>query len=54
MGLDIPEDPMMDEIIMEGNWSLLRDIVAGMGTDLTDEDTELNKAGLSDYLRVAK
>jgi HK97 family phage portal protein len=54
MGLDVPEDPNLDKILIEGNWQLLEDIVMGMGDNLDDEDEKLNEAGLKDYMRVAK
>lgn len=58
MGLDVPNDPMLQEILIEGNWTKLSDIVEGMVSDDIDMervDEELNKAGLNDYkLKVAK
>jgi hypothetical protein len=57
MGFEVPDDPMMEEIVMQGQWSNLKDIVAGMASDDLDMDRiddELNKAGLKDYLKVAK
>jgi hypothetical protein len=52
MGLDVPEDPNMDVILVDGNLVPLADVV----NNLSDEDMQrinddLSKAGLNDYLR---
>lgn len=57
MGFEAPDDPMMDEIVMTGQWSTLKDIVAGIAGDDVDMERindELNKAGLKDYLKAVK
>lgn len=55
MNLDAPDDPNLDVILIDDNLVPLADIVNSMGdADLQAIDEELNKAGLSDYLRVAK
>lgn len=55
MDLDVPEDPMMDEILIDGNLVPLRDIVNNLSDDQMNQiDDELNKAGLRDYLKAVK
>jgi HK97 family phage portal protein len=54
MGLDVPDDPNLDEILVNGNLVPLRDVIQGMADPLDEENDELNKAGLNDYLKVAK
>lgn len=58
MNLEIPDDPLMKEILVPSNMVSLKDLVMG-NEGLTDDemdrvDEELNKAGLNDYLRIAK
>jgi phage portal protein BeeE len=53
MGLDSPDDPNMDVILVDGSLIPLADVV----NNLSDEDMnrindDLNKAGLNDYLRA--
>jgi HK97 family phage portal protein len=53
MGLDVPDDPMMDEILIEGNMMPLADVLNKMSTDeLQQINDNLAKAGLHDYLRA--
>lgn len=55
MGLDVPDDPNMDVILVAGNLVPLADIINTMSdAQLQQVDDELNKAGLRDYLRIAK
>jgi HK97 family phage portal protein len=55
MGLDVPEDPNLDVILVDGNLVPLSDVINVMDEDqLARVNEELNKAGLKDYLRIAK
>lgn len=55
MGLDVPDDPNLQVILVDGSMMPLADIVNKLGDDEMNRiDEELNKAGLADYLRVAK
>lgn len=55
MGLDVPDDPNMEVILIDGNLVPIADVVNGMSDEqLQQVNDELNKAGLKDYLRIAK
>lgn len=55
MGLDVPDDPNLDVILVDGSLIPLSDIVYKLSDDeMTRIDEELDKAGLKDYLKVAK
>lgn len=55
MNLDVPDDPNLDVILVDGNLTPLSDVVNVMSEDdLSRVNDELNKAGLKDYLRIAK
>lgn len=55
MGLDVPDDPNLDVILVDGNMIPLSDVVNKLSdADMDQIDEELNKAGLKDYLKVAK
>jgi hypothetical protein len=55
MGLDVPEDPNMDIILVDGNMIPLADIINNVSdTEMQAINDSLNKAGLNDYLKVAK
>jgi hypothetical protein len=55
MGLDVPEDPNLDVILVDGNMIPLADIINNVSdTEMQAINDSLNKAGLTDYLRVAK
>jgi len=55
MNLDVPDDPNLEVILVDGNLVPLSDVV----NNLSDEDMQrinedLSKAGLNDYLRAGK
>lgn len=55
MGLDVPKDPNMDVILVDGNLVPLSDVVNKLSDSEMDAiNDELNKSGMNDYLRVAK
>lgn len=55
MGMDVPDDPNLDVILIDGNMVPLSDVVNRLSdTELDNINNELNKSGLNDYLRVAK
>jgi hypothetical protein len=55
MGMDVPEDPNLDVILVDGNMIPLADIINNVSdTEMQAINDSLNKAGLNDYLRVAK
>jgi hypothetical protein len=55
MGLDVPDDPNLDVILVDGSLIPLSDVVNKLSdADMDQIDEELKKAGLNDYLRVAK
>lgn len=55
MGLDAPDDPNLDVILVDSNLMPLADIVNNISdTEMQAINDNLNKAGLTDYLRVAK
>lgn len=55
MGLDVPDDPNMDVILVDGTKIPLSEVINVMSDDeLQAMNESLNKAGMPDYLRVAK
>lgn len=55
MGLDVPDDPNLDVILVDGNLVPLADVVNNLSdADMQRINDDLSKAGLNDYLRVAK
>lgn len=55
MGLDVPNDPNMDVILVDGNLIPIGDVINSMDDDQMNRvNEELNKAGIADYLRIAK
>jgi phage portal protein BeeE len=55
MGLDIPDDPNLQVILVDGSLIPLADVVNNLSdADMQRINEDLNKAGLNDYLRVAK
>lgn len=55
MGMDVPEDPNMQVILVDGNLIPLADVINNISDEEMNRINEgLNKAGLNDYLRVAK
>lgn len=55
MGMDVPEDPNLDVILVDGNLVPLYDVVNKLSDDeMRQIDEELNNAGLKDYGRGAK
>lgn len=55
MGLDVPDDPNLDIILVDGNLVPLADVINGLSDEeMTRINSELDKAGLKDYLRIAK
>lgn len=55
MGLDAEDDPNMETILINNQLIPLADVVGGMSdAELAKVNDSLNKAGLTDYLRIAK
>lgn len=55
MGLDAEDDPNLEVILVDGNLIPLADVINNMSdADMQRVNDELSKAGLNDYLRVAK
>lgn len=55
MGLDAPDDPNLEVILVDGNLVPLADVVNNLSdADMQRINDDLSKAGLNDYLRVAK
>lgn len=55
MGLDVPDDPNLDVILVDGSMIPLSDVVNNLSdAEMQAINDNLNKAGLNDYLRVAK
>jgi phage portal protein BeeE len=55
MGLDVPDDPNMQVILVDGSLVPLADVVNNLSDDdMQRINEDLSKAGLNDYLRVAK
>lgn len=55
MGLDAPNDPNLEVILIDGNLVPLADVVNNLSdADMQRINEDLEKAGLNDYLRVAK
>lgn len=55
MGLDVPEELPKDLILVDGNRMPLADLLNNLDDQQMQQiDDELNKAGLRDYLKVAK
>jgi hypothetical protein len=55
MGLDVPDDPNMQVILVDGTLIPLADVINNISdSEMQAINDSLNKAGLNDYLRVAK
>jgi hypothetical protein len=55
MGLDVPDDPNMQVILVDGSLIPIADVVNNLSdAQMQQINEDLNKAGLNDYLRVAK
>lgn len=55
MGLDVPDDPNLDIILVDGTQIPLSDLINGISDQQMQQiNDSLNKAGLTDYLRVAR
>lgn len=55
MGLDVPDELPKDLILVDGNRMPLEDVINKVSdAEMQQIDDELNKAGLRDYLKVAK
>lgn len=55
MGLDVPDDPNLDVILVDGNLVPLEDVINNLSdAQMQQINDGLSKAGLNDYLRVAK
>lgn len=55
MGLDVPDDPNLDIILVDSTQIPLADVVNNLSdSQMQAINDSLNKAGLQDYLRVAK
>lgn len=55
MGLDVPDDPNLQVILVDGNLIPLADVVNNLSdAEMQAINDNLSKAGLNDYLRAAK